>query len=217
MFGVGWAFLAVPALTSSAWFIALNPVLAYLVYNLGWFFLTTSIFGGLVAFLAFDKSRLVGMLKVGLSTWLFVSFVFDNFQPPFYLSPSGQVLIPLGTPALENEAVDAMLASVWGTVIPNVPVSVNLYLVAIAVLAILGSMTGLFIRQRKKVKETITGIGFLAVLLLGAAAYVAGVPAVQSVSLLYIFVYPVSAFVAVIAMALLMAPKKFVSLFYQSF
>ena len=220
MFGVGWAFLAVPALTTSAWFVTLNPVAAYIIYNLGWFLLTTALFGGLVAFLAFDRSRLLGMVKVGLSSWLFVSFVFDNFQPPFYMSSTGQVLIPLGTPALENEAVDAMLAYVWGFVVPNVLVSVDLYEVAAVLLAVLGGLTLVFWRQKKgggRMKGEVTGTGFLAVLLMSALAYAVGIPAVQSVSLLYVFVYPISAFLAVVAMALLLAPKRFVNMFYQSF
>jgi len=216
IFGLAWAFLAVPYLTSAPWFVALNPVLAYIAYNLGWFFLVTTFFGGLVAFLVFGRSRIIGMLRVGLSSWLFISFVFDNFQPPFYLSPTGQVLIPIGTSSLENEAVDAMLAYVWGHFIPNVLITVNLYLTSGIVSVILLALSVFFARRRRRSAFTMVSTVLLAVVALSAFAYLAGVPGVQSVSLLYIFTYPVSAFLAVLAMALLLAPKKFVKLFYNS-
>ena len=217
IFGLAWAFLAVPYLTGSTWFITLNPVAAYLIYNLGWFFLVTTFFGGLVAFLALGRSRILGMVRVGLSSWLFISLVFDNFQPPFYMSPTGQVLIPVGTPALENEAVDAMLGYVWGLVIPNVLVTVNLYLLAGLAFGILGGLYFFFRSKHKALASSVVLLSMVAVLALSGIAFAAGTPAVVSVSLLYVFIYPVSAFLAVLAMAVLLAPKKFVSLFYQSF
>jgi hypothetical protein len=218
VFGAAWAFFVVPYLTSSAWFIGLDPLSAYLLYNLGWFLLTTFLFGGLVAYLAFGKIRIADMLKVGVSTWLFVSLVFDNFQPPFYMSSAGQVLIPVGTAALENEAVDAMLAYVWGFIVPNVQVNINLELVSAVVVAVFGFLTLYFAKSNPRShKSVLTASIFIGLGALTFVAFaVAGVPVDTSVSLLYIFVYPVSSFIAVVVMALLLAPKRFVSLFYSA-
>jgi len=112
-FGVAWVVFVVPYLTSAAWFVGLNPIEGYLLYNIGWMLLISAIFGGLVSFLAFEEHHILGMLRIGIASWLFASFIFDNLQPPFYLSTTGEVLIPLGTSSLENTAVDAMLGYIW--------------------------------------------------------------------------------------------------------
>ena len=162
-FGTFWVVLAVPYLTSAPWFVNLNPISGYLLYNLGWIALVSAIFGGLVSFLAFEEHHILGMIRVGFASWLFASLIFDNLQPPFYLSTSGQVLIPLGTPALENTAVDAMLGYVWFHI-------------------------------------------------LGASAEIH----VLGIALVFITTYMLTPIIAIILMALLLAPDKFIDLFEGS-
>ena len=111
--GLSWAFVVTPLLTSASWFVFLNPVAAYLLYNIGWILLISAVFGGFVAHFLIEEGNIIHMFRVGIATWIGFSFLFDMWQPPLYLSTRGQVLIPLGTQALENTAVDAMTAYVW--------------------------------------------------------------------------------------------------------
>ncbi len=117
--GLLWAFIVTPILTSAPWFLFLNPVVAYLLYNVGWILLISAIFGGFVAHFLVSEGNVVHMFRVGIATWIGFSFLFDMWQPPLYLSTGGQVLIPLGTAALENTAVDAMTAYVWQSILGN--------------------------------------------------------------------------------------------------
>jgi hypothetical protein len=111
--GFFWAFIMVPYLTSQTWFLTLHPLFAYILYNIGWILLITVIFGGLVSVAIYKKNRLLNMVKWGSVSWICFSLVGDLWQPPLFLSPSGQVLIPLGGQNLESVAVDAMAATLW--------------------------------------------------------------------------------------------------------
>lgn len=214
IFGIGWAFLLVPYLGSLPWFYTMAPLPAYLLYNLGWFFIMTAFMGGFVAYLVLGKNRVLTMLKVGLSTWLLYSLVFDNWQPAFYLSPQGQVLLPVGTPALENTAVDAMLASVWGAVVPNEMVTINFALVDGVILAVLGILAYWY--MRKGAKGLLMAGAFLGTLAVSFFAFFVFKTAFMvSFSLLYVFVYPVSSVLALIAMALILAPRKFIKAVFE--
>lgn len=112
IFGAAWAFIGVPLLTQTSWFYRLSPLLAYPIYNVGWVALLAVFFGGPLAYLAFEEQRIFQMLKVGMGSWLFFSWIYDLWQPAFYLSTSGQVLIPLGTASLENTAIDSFTSTV---------------------------------------------------------------------------------------------------------
>jgi hypothetical protein len=160
-FAFVWIFGVVPVLSSTPWFYDLNPIPAYFIYNLGFILLVAIVFGGLVSMLVFEESQVLGMVRVGLASWISFSWAFDMWMPGFYLSPSGQVVIPLGTAALENTTVDAMWATIWQG-------------------------------------------------LLGNAVYVQ----VFGVSVWFILTYIVTPVMAIFLAALLLAPRKFVSLFH---
>lgn len=119
LLGLLWSFLIVPAMTSQSWFLTLNPVPAYFAYNTGWILLVSMVFGGLVSHFAMSEGNIGHVFRVGIASWITFSFLFDMWQPPLYLSYGGLVLIPLGTPALENTAVDAMAAYVWHVILGN--------------------------------------------------------------------------------------------------
>ena len=79
--------------------------------------------GGLSFMLHLAAGRIFHLsraLASGFSSWLGVSFIFDTWQGPFYLSPSGQIIIPLGGQIGENTAVDAFTATIWANLFPNV-------------------------------------------------------------------------------------------------
>lgn len=160
VFGLVWAFGVLPSLTTTPWFVALNPVAAYVLYNLGFIIIVSLVFGGMVSFFLGGENEIFDLIRTGLAGWLLFSGVFDLLQPPLYLSTSGQVLIPLGTASLENVAVDAMFAYVWRGALGN---AVN--------------------------------ISFLGV------------------SLWFILVYLITPIIAILIAAILLAPRRFVSLF----
>jgi hypothetical protein len=118
-----WVFLVVPFLTYNKRFYTLNPIPAYFIYNLGFILFSAFFFNFLLNVFAGNAAPHVNLSKailIGIDGWLGLSFVFDLLQPAFYLSPSGHVLIPLGTSSLENTAVDAMVATAWSYVLPGV-------------------------------------------------------------------------------------------------
>lgn len=106
-FGAIYVGLIIPYLIGSAWFSDLNPVVAYMIWNLGWVFVFAGIFGIVVGFIGGDAD-IMGLITSGVSGFLLFSWVFDMWQGPYYIAPSGQVLLPLATTPLENTAVDGV-------------------------------------------------------------------------------------------------------------
>lgn len=158
-FGLVWSFIIVPYISSAEWFTTLYPLWAYLLYNLGWITAISVVIGGVVEYSLSEDFSIEETFRIGVSSWLGISLVFDLLQPPLYLSTSGQVLIPLGGPALENTAVDAMFATLWQ-----------------------GALGNLVYTQ------------------------------VFGVSLWFVLTYAVTPVVALVVMALLLSPKKFIEL-----
>ncbi|MDE1854444.1 MAG: hypothetical protein KGI38_11955 [Thaumarchaeota archaeon] len=120
-FGLLWALLVVPYMTGSAAFYTLDPLLAYPLYNLGFILLVSGLLGFPLSYVIDREPSIVNVLRAGTASWLSFSLIIDNLEPPFYLAPNGSVLIPTGTPALENVAVDSWLARIWSWV-PNVQI-----------------------------------------------------------------------------------------------
>lgn len=121
VFGVFWVFLILPIMTSNPSFYTLNPIIAYPLYNVGFIFLSVGAFGYLFGGIVLgQRFNIINALKIGLVSFGLFSGVFDLIQPPLYLSPSGQVLIPLGTSSLESVAVDAAVAEIYKDLFPFV-------------------------------------------------------------------------------------------------
>lgn len=116
-FAFAWTFKVEPFLSHSTLFASLNPVMQYVLFNIGF------IFFGIVLInvpylLAYKKHiGIVRMIRVGFAGWLMFSFIFDLWQPPYFLSSTGQYLIN-AQQALPFTAVDAMLSWVWSFIIP---------------------------------------------------------------------------------------------------
>jgi hypothetical protein len=112
LFSVLWVFLVIPVLTASTWFQALIPPFQYVLFYLGFAVLVTLLIGLPVAWVVAVSRRGkrkvdYGLaLRVGLGSWLSFSLVLDMWLPPFYLSPSGTVLLNIPN-ALTGTAVDA--------------------------------------------------------------------------------------------------------------
>ena len=122
IFGAVWVFIVLPVFSNSAWFYTLSPFLAYPIYNIGTILIMTALLGiPLGYFVKGGEVDIGGMLRGGFASWLGFSWVIDNsLAGPFYLSQTGQVLLPINTSALENTAVDFFWAQIWRTVgVPN--------------------------------------------------------------------------------------------------
>ncbi len=155
-FGLFWTYLGLPLIQTPE-FGTLSPLVAYPVYNLGWI-LTFS--GGLafILHLAARKTfHLSRSLSAGLGSWLGASFFYDVLQPGFYLSPTGQVLIPLGSQTGENTAVDAFVATIWSILFPSVvgtPLWYNLTYRLVPIVSVIimfiSWFPGLLRRRRRK-------------------------------------------------------------------
>jgi hypothetical protein len=121
VFAVLWMVWVVPWLSASVWYQQQIPPVQFLVFELG--FIT-----GIVAVIGFPiqyayyrlkkrvsvpKTELVlGALKIGVSFWVGNKFIMDMWEPPFYLSTSGAVLLN-NSEAMTKTAVDATVAWVW--------------------------------------------------------------------------------------------------------
>lgn len=147
VFAALWVFLIEPYLGQSQIFLGLNPILQYVLFNVGFIVFAIVIINVpyLVSF--HEHIGFFRMIRVGFAGWLLFSFIFDLWQPPYFLSPSGQVLITVQQ-ALPNTAVDAMLTYVWSSIIPN-NITINglsfLYLFVYGVTPILATLAMIFI------------------------------------------------------------------------
>ncbi len=122
LFGAIWVFIVLPLLSDSAWFYTLSPLLGYPIYNVGTILIMTALLGiPLGYFVKHGEVDIEGMIRGGLASWLGWSWIIDNtLAGPFYLSRTGEVLLPVGTSALETSAVDFFWADVWRLVgVPN--------------------------------------------------------------------------------------------------
>lgn len=114
-FGAVWALWLIPLLQSGTWFTSLNPVLQYVIYNVGVLSITGAVF--LVIYRAFRGRTRVRWFQVLLSSvGLFIvsSFAIDMWDPPLYLNWAGEILID-NPQALTGIAVDAMVAWVYAS------------------------------------------------------------------------------------------------------
>lgn len=119
IFGLLWTFIVLPFIVSS-WFASLSPLIAYPFYSIGWILAISGGLGFLLHFSAHRIFNLPAALSAGFGSWLGVAFVYDLWAAPYYLSTTGQVLIPLGGQAGENVAVDSFAAVFWSTIWPSI-------------------------------------------------------------------------------------------------
>lgn len=117
VFAVFSFILVIPYSQNSEDFQTLNPVLQYILFNLGFIVFSIVFINIPFRFFTGKKIKIIDMFKIGLAGWLLFSFIFDLWQPPYYLSTDGEVLIK-SQQALPFTAVDGMLAYLWSFLIP---------------------------------------------------------------------------------------------------
>ncbi len=104
-------------ITDSQWFKNLNPVFAYILFNLGWVSLFVLTFGTIFSYLLEKAYNLKEAFLTGITSWFSFSFFIDMYQPPFYLDRLGNTIISNEGTAV-NASVDAMWAYVINSLIP---------------------------------------------------------------------------------------------------
>ena len=124
--GIVWVIGIMPVLSTSGWFVNLDPLYAYPVYNIGFLFLTSGIFGGLINSLMYGRSNLTNAVKYSVASWLGFSMILDMWMAPYYMGVSSNVNYSLGSESLSNTSVDAFAAAVWKYVAPE-QISLNLF------------------------------------------------------------------------------------------
>lgn len=147
IFAAFWVFLVEPYLGTSQIFLGLNPVVQYVIFNVGFIIFAIVIINIPYLLTFHEHIGFFRMLRIGFAGWLLFSFIFDLWQPPYFLSPSGQILITIQQ-ALPNTAVDAMLTWIWSQIIPNI-IIVNglslLYLFVYGITPVLATLAMIFI------------------------------------------------------------------------
>lgn len=92
-FALIWMLFLAPWLMTSEWFLTLIPPIQYSLYNFGIMIFTFVVLGTPLSYTLKHKVDLKGVIRGGLTSWLFVSFVIDTFEPPYIIGPDGRMLI----------------------------------------------------------------------------------------------------------------------------
>lgn len=151
--GVVWMLSIAPYLISASWFQNSNPVIEYLIYNLGFLFIFTAIFGAPIAyFFKKDRIHLENIIISGIATFLIFSFVIDMWMPPLYWSMNGNALIN-APQALSGVAVDRVAGYIWTSIFPSVANTSLLFgLVYVITPIIAGILAALLLAPKQFVK-----------------------------------------------------------------
>jgi len=88
-----WMLFIAPQLMLSNWFLSLIPPIQYALYNFGVMIFTFVVLGTPLSYTLKHHVDIKGVIRGGLTSWLFVSFVIDTFEPPYIVSPDGTMLL----------------------------------------------------------------------------------------------------------------------------
>ena len=119
MFAFIWMLFIAPYLMLSEWFLNLIPPAQYFLYNFGVMLFTFIVLGTPLSYTLKHHVDLKGVIRGGLTSWLFVSFVIDTFEPPYIIGPTGQMLIT-NMESLAGTSPDYTLYWVYTTLIPGI-------------------------------------------------------------------------------------------------
>lgn len=119
LFSFIWIFFVIPFLTSSEIYLSQNPIIQYFLYNLGFMSLTTATFGLVLTIWEENRINLTKLIKNGIASWLGVSFIFDLWQPPFYIDLLGNPVYSTEASSLANTTIDGALVFFYNSILPN--------------------------------------------------------------------------------------------------
>jgi len=88
-----WMLFIAPWLMKSSFFLNLISPGQYILYNFGMMIFTFIVLGTPLSYTLKHKVDIKGVIRGGLTSWLFVSFVIDTFEPPYIVGPDAKMLI----------------------------------------------------------------------------------------------------------------------------
>ena len=118
-FAFTWMIFVAPWLMYSSFFLGLIPPIQYFLYNFGVMIFTFVVLGTPMSYTLKHHVDLKGVIRGGLTSWLFVSFVIDTFEPPYIIGPSGRMLIT-NMESLAGTSPDYTLYWFYTTLIPGI-------------------------------------------------------------------------------------------------
>jgi len=119
IFAFIWMLFIAPRLMYSNFFLGLIPPIQYFLYNFGVMIFTFIVLGTPLSYTLKHHVDLKGVVRGGLTSWLFVSFVIDTFEPPYIIGPNGRMLIT-NMESLAGTSPDYTLYWIYTTLIPGI-------------------------------------------------------------------------------------------------
>ena len=114
-----WMLFIAPYLMLSEWFLNLIPPAQYFLYNFGVMLFTFIVLGTPLSYTLKHHVDLKGVIRGGLTSWLFVSFVIDTFEPPYIIGPDGRMLIT-NMESLAGTSPDYTLYWIYTNLLPGI-------------------------------------------------------------------------------------------------
>ena len=114
-----WMLFIAPFLMTSNWFLSLIPPIQYFLYNFGIMIFTFVVLGTPLSYTLKHHVDIKGVIRGGLISWLFVSFVIDTFEPPYIIGPNGRMLIT-NMESLCGTSPDYTLHWIYTTLFPGI-------------------------------------------------------------------------------------------------
>lgn len=116
VFALLWMAVFVPYFMKALWFRAQVPLVQFMIFEFGLMLMLIVFFGVPIQYMYFKLKRsvgsktklFIGATKLGLSLWAANKLIFDAIEPPFVVSPAGQIILD-NPEALTATSVDAML------------------------------------------------------------------------------------------------------------
>lgn len=119
LFAFVWMLFVAPRLMYSSFFLDLIPPIQYILYNFGVMIFTFVVLGTPLSYTLKHKIDFRGVIRGGLTSWLFVSFVIDMWEPPYIIAPSGTMLIT-NMESLAGTSPDYTFYWLYTTLFPNI-------------------------------------------------------------------------------------------------
>lgn len=117
LFGGFWQLVVVPFLPRFSLWVALNPLLQYLFFNIGFLLLFISIVGVGFSFVIKKEFNFWYAVRLGLAGFVGLSLIYDLWMPPFAYNSCGQLLFS-DAASLSGAAIDRVVGFVFESVLP---------------------------------------------------------------------------------------------------
>lgn len=113
IFGVIWVWYILPWLQYSKFYLALNPIGAYVVYNTGIITLFIAFFGIPVGYFVKGDINIIDLIRGGFASFIGFSFFIDLWSTPLAWNKNGIVAVVPTPDNMETSAVDYMAGWVF--------------------------------------------------------------------------------------------------------